>query len=710
MSVGAVFKLIANDGKADRMIMATKLLNQRIKDVMCARSAAGKADITPTLVDLERTHILYVNAHFKPYAAIGYEYNKVRPQSGSTALGTGVTFSIPQFGDFFYDMVCRVRLGACRANKQLTPLQAGTGGPNSTAVFPCNIPATDIQAGYYYNLVDLFGNVIVPGTTAGGATTGQVQYSNLVEYCNFPGNRLFRTVKFDVNGNPLDSYDEMVPVMLEKFCTPKDKRDGYNRLIGQENPISGYGNYYQTQLTDYPAAGTPQGVIARNNTGQSNQTVQAYTAGALPGANGTSAVALGSTSAATVLAGSLLNLDTAASTATSPWGSVTPQYEISRERRNFTNGPQTPKPVQPALEIWNKLRFWFNDDVRLSIPSVSIPFGQRFITIELAPATDIIFDSAPNTLWLETIIDNGAVALAGGPQNTTAPLATSNAAGPFGPSSGNGTFGIQNGAYSMRTKTYKPIYQSAGIVAPEVTDIELYINNIFVNPEVHDIYIKRIGFSLIRVYRQQKQRSTYGTGEMLLSNLKWPIEYMFIGARPTWNVSKSNPKQAIEWNLFTHQITGLLVDPDLSEAPIRSSDTTSYNTGIAPAGSRIDRPNAPHYFTPVSAIDNLALTSHGIVIFDNFSDIFYNSYMPFHYGGTALNTPEDTGAFFVNMAVFPRAYQPSGHLNVSRARETYLKWTSTYISESSPVDFTIVAVAINFLLITDGSAVLRYST
>jgi hypothetical protein len=32
-----------NDGKADRMIMATKLLNQRIKDVMCARKRAGKA-------------------------------------------------------------------------------------------------------------------------------------------------------------------------------------------------------------------------------------------------------------------------------------------------------------------------------------------------------------------------------------------------------------------------------------------------------------------------------------------------------------------------------------------------------------------------------------------------------------------------------------------------------------------------------------------
>jgi len=62
------------------------------------------------------------------------------------------------------------------------------------------------------------------------------------------------------------------------------------------------------------------------------------------------------------------------------------------------------------------------------------------------------------------------------------------------------------------------------------------------------------------------------------------------------------------------------------------------------------------------------------------------------------------------MALFPRSYQPSGHLNISRARETYLKWASTYMTSASSVDLQVVAVAINFLLITDGSAVLRYST
>src|SRR3972149_8440764 len=122
MAAGGVFKLIANDGKADRMIMATELLNQRIKDIMCARVQEGLADPTPTLVDIERTHILFVNAHFKPFAAIGYEYNRVPVNSGTASYGNEVKFSIPQFGDFFHDMVVRVQLAEVHASGGVVPV------------------------------------------------------------------------------------------------------------------------------------------------------------------------------------------------------------------------------------------------------------------------------------------------------------------------------------------------------------------------------------------------------------------------------------------------------------------------------------------------------------------------------------------------------------------------------------------------------------
>ena len=66
---------------------------------MCMRAKQGFPDPTPTLVDIERTHILFVNAHFKPFAAIGYEYNKTRANTGVAQFGpASVQFSIPQFG------------------------------------------------------------------------------------------------------------------------------------------------------------------------------------------------------------------------------------------------------------------------------------------------------------------------------------------------------------------------------------------------------------------------------------------------------------------------------------------------------------------------------------------------------------------------------------------------------------------------------------
>ena len=54
----------------------------------------------------------FTNAHFKPFVALGYEYNKVNTQAGSVSLGSEVQFSIPQFGDFFNDMVLHVAIDA----------------------------------------------------------------------------------------------------------------------------------------------------------------------------------------------------------------------------------------------------------------------------------------------------------------------------------------------------------------------------------------------------------------------------------------------------------------------------------------------------------------------------------------------------------------------------------------------------------------------
>jgi hypothetical protein len=686
MSAGAVFKLIANDGKADRMIMATKLLNQRIKDVMCARSRANKADITPTLVDLERTHILYINAHFKPFAAVGYEYNKVRPQSGSVTSGQGVTFSIPQFGDFFHDMIAHLRYKKFAWPSQSTPLQAaGSVFPlNVVGVMPTPSNAADITvegtASRFYSLVDAQGTELVRGGVT--ANPAQVAFRNLARYCEFPGNKAFKLVKFDVNGNPLDQYSQNIPLMLEKFCVMPNKRVGYDRLVGQEVPLIGYGAVRSNAATDANSSATPAGISLPTGLFNSNA----------PG---------GIVGGVTTASPSVL------------LGNGAGQQDFSRERKQFVNGPQTPKPEQPALDIWNKLRFWFNDDVRLSIASVSIPFGQRFISIDLENASELIHE-VPNLFLRETSVLVSAYN--------------------YGVGSSAGKSNIVHTTTTNVKYTPIPRY-TPGDVSLEIDVMELFINNIFVNPEVHDIFIKRIGFSLIRVYREMTIRSNVDSGdEKLLSQIKWPVEYMMVGLRPSWNINSSNANKWRDWHRLTRQLdvtvnnTMAVVDAELRGNEIINNATAS-GTGAGLSVTYIGLPKTTtvpspgtfnslttdpvmkdQYWVPVPTCDTMSLTSHGIPIFDAFDDVFFNAYMPYHYGGTALSTPEDSGALFLNFCLFPRAYQPSAHLNISRARETYLKWTTSYISSTTAADCIAVAVAINFLLLTDGSAVLRYST
>jgi len=702
MSSWGAFGLICNDGKIDNLITATKLLNQRIKDIMCARAKAGMADTSPTLVDIERTHILYINAHFKPYAAIGFEYNKVRTQSGSAAFGSGVTFSIPQFGDFFHDMVCRVVLGQVQAASAAVP----------------TVPVTAGVTSQFYNL--LSNLPVVAATTT---------YQNLVRYCEYPGNRLFKNVKFDVNGNPIDQYDTTIPIMLEKFCVPVNKRTGYDRLIGQEVAVEGYKQLSLDVVYDGDAKNTPAGKISSFTLGQSNQTVglfstadagQSFTNTTLNAAGN----AIGAVGAAVGIGGLL---------PTTAQGQFFGQYNVSREQVSVVCGPQTPKPIQPPLEIWNKLRFWFNDDVRLSIASVSIPFGQRYISIDLANQNELVYEVASiGYSLIGTAVDPPVNPYVSVVNNSTSSVA----------------------ALSIAPTQITPYLNQNGLDKTQsISTMELYINNIFVNPEIHDIYIKRIGFSLIRVYRYQTQSVSANADEVLLSNLKWPIEYMFVGLRPKYNVTApstsnsttaatvttGNPNIWRDWHRLTRMVDAVNADgmanfvggtayggtagatsisagsfpPGLIAAGTNGIPQPATSAAIQPLGNNLVSSfgsKAAQYWLPVPTVDTLGLSSHGITVYDGYSDKFFNQYAPFHYGGAALNTPEDVGALFVNLCLFPRSYQPSGHLNISRARETYLRYTSTYIGSNSTADMLVVGVAINFLLITDGSAVLRYST
>jgi hypothetical protein len=183
------------------MIMATELLNQRIKEIMCLRKQSGFSDPSPTLVDIERTHVLFVNAHFKPFAALGFEYNKCRTSSGVPQFGSTVQFSIPQFGDFFSDMVIHTTLAATKATvgqvPAMPPIPAGAVPVSLSATAQGsgadNFPVAGTYTQYTQEYVTADGTVVAVGAAA----------SNYVRYAEYPGERLFKQVSFEVNGRQI---------------------------------------------------------------------------------------------------------------------------------------------------------------------------------------------------------------------------------------------------------------------------------------------------------------------------------------------------------------------------------------------------------------------------------------------------------------------------------------------------------------------------
>lgn len=487
MSTAGIFQLITNDGVQDRMLTATAMLNDRL---------AAISPNLPTLTDIEKTHILFVNAHFKPYAAVGYEYNVARP-TGPVRWGSSVRFSIPSFGDFFHDMALHI---------VVDPLLPADSTPYSGSI-------------------------------------GSLQ--NQVRWCEYPGEKIAKTTSFSVNNNPLDDYDRDEYIFYRQFTLPADKRRGWNRCMGQEE----------------------------------------------------------------VWTGSLYH---------------NPGSESFAEKKQFTSGFQTWKNSQDTMELYVPLLFWFNLNPALSIPSVCIPFGQRFIDIQISAFEEL--GQCINYLGLP-----------------------------------------------------------ATCKVPAISTCELVINNIFVNPEIHDIFIKQIGFYLIRVHKSQSVIADLNSAQILLNKFKFPVEQLFIGARRP---------ETHYWHKFSdltlrQKIMPVAFPPD----------------PMAPGIPRLAYSTA-EWLETAPILDTIELKSADISLFSGNTSMF-DTYLPFARPG--LITPDDS-VYTINFNLYPGRYQPSGYLNFSRTRETYLRYTSSKIETVDRAEIVVHGTCINFLLVAEGSCALRYST
>jgi hypothetical protein len=110
-------------------------------------------------------------------------------------------------------------------------------------------------------------------------------------------------------------------------------------------------------------------------------------------------------------------------------------------------------------------------------------------------------------------------------------------------------------------------------------------------------------------------------------------------------------------------------------------------------------------------VGSVGLAAHNVKLYDSQYASFFSAYLPFQFGGPNVNAPGDDYLCFISFALYPNTYQPSGHLNVSRAREFYMSYHAVRpVDPSNPIQMYVMGQAINFLLIADGSASLRYTT
>lgn len=310
-----------------------------------------------------------------------------------------------------------------------------------------------------------------------------------------------------------------------------------------------------------------------------------------------------------------------------PWvGHVTPNPLVDEIRmyQKIGNGAQTFKRTHPTLDLWIPVLMWFAD-VKLAFPQLVVPGGQTQLVVKLADNTELV-----------SFADYG----------------------------GGGSF-----------------------TGPFIEKCDIYINNIFLLPEMHDIFIKNFGFSLIRVHKQQIKGLSSEEGKVLLNELKWPVESMYIGFRPTVNLLNSQ-----------HWYKNQVLTENTIPVPVIIGGSVAINNVV--------------YFDESPVIDFLELRSYDVCLFKETPAQFFHSYLPGKFGDT-INVGSDTGWHMMNFGFTPGEYQPTGYLNVSKARELYLlystKSTAGISSFSTGTDLIVLADCINFLYVINGSALLKFS-
>jgi len=308
-----------------------------------------------------------------------------------------------------------------------------------------------------------------------------------------------------------------------------------------------------------------------------------------------------------------------------------PINDNHKEIKYICDGYQTLKKEHPKLELFIPLLFWFNRDIRLAFPNHIKPMGQIKVQIKLEEADNLM-----------------------------------------------NSIDVINDEYNQHYNI------------PHIESCTLYTKHIYTNPEIQDIFISKLGFNLVRVYKKVEKILTSQNDRVSIQELKFPTESLYVFFRPEINESGIDNFQT--WHLNS------ILDLKFIKTPVIYKLGGVDTLGI----------NNIKYYTQNPVIDSLRFETNNSSTYSTQPANFYNSYLPYISGPNVMSNHNNI--YYLPFTFQPQDNQPCGYLNLSKTREIYLEYSSTTINSNNPVKLYIYATALNFLLVTPNAATLKYLT
>lgn len=302
-----------------------------------------------------------------------------------------------------------------------------------------------------------------------------------------------------------------------------------------------------------------------------------------------------------------------------------------KELRYISNGFQTLKREHQKLELFIPLLFWFNRDYRLAFPNHLKPFGQLKVRIELEKANQLM-----------------------------------------------GSVDIVNDIYNQNFSI------------PMIESCTLYTKHIYMNSDIQDIFISKLGFNLIRIYKKVEKILLSNNDRISIQELKFPIESLYVLFRPSINETGIDNFQT--WNINSIANLTYIKTPIIYD--VGGIDTLGINN--------------IKFYNEIPIVNSFRFEGNDSATYGTQSVTFYDGYLPFISGRNVMSNKNNI--YYLPFTFNPQEIQPCGYLNLSKMRELYLEYSSSLIEDYKPVKLYVYATALNFLLITQNSATLKYMT